>query len=49
MNRKQRNALDEIANFIDWYTSDDEQRDALFKAAEEYVLQDYALAEEKAQ
>ena len=48
MNTKQRKALDEIANFILWYTSDDERRDDLFKAAEEYVMQDHVLAEEDA-
>lgn len=46
MNRKQRNALDEIANFINWYTSDDERRDDLFKAACDYVEQDHVLQNE---
>lgn len=45
MNAKQRKALDEIANFILWYTSDDERRDELFEAACDYVEQDHYLAD----
>lgn len=48
LNQKQRNALDEIANFILWYTSDDERRDELFEAACDYVEQDHYLTEEDA-
>lgn len=46
LNPKQRSALDEIANFINWYTSDDERRDDLFKAACDYVEQDHVLADD---
>ena len=48
MNTKQRKALDEIANFILWYTSDEVEQERMYKAACDYVEQDHVLTEEDA-
>ena len=48
MNDKQKEALDTIANFIEWYSSDETERDRLWAAACDYVEQDHVLAEEVA-
>lgn len=48
MNDKQKEALDTIANFIEWYSSDETERDRLWAAACDYVEQDHVLAEEEA-
>ena len=45
MDAKQRKALDEIANFIEWYSSDETERDRLWSAACDYVEQDHYLAD----
>lgn len=48
MNDKQKAALDTIANFIEWYSSDETERDRLWAAACDYVEQDHVLTEEDA-
>lgn len=48
MNDKQKAALDTIANFIEWYSSDETERDRLWAAACDYVEQDHVLAEGEA-
>lgn len=47
MNDKQKAALDTIANFIEWYSSDETERDRLWAAACDYVEQDHVLAEQE--
>ena len=47
MNDKQKAALDTIANFIEWYSSDETERDRLWAAACDYVEQDHVLADEE--
>ena len=46
VNDRQKNALETIENFIEWYTSDETERDRLWAAACDYVEQDHVLAEE---
>jgi|694.fasta_scaffold03599_9 hypothetical protein len=46
VNDRQKNALETIANFIEWYASDETERDRLWAAACDYVEQDHVLAEE---
>lgn len=46
MNDNQRDVLNEISNFINWYTSDENDRNRMWEAAKEYVLQDEVLSVE---
>lgn len=48
MNAKQEKALDEIVNFILYFTSDENSREWMIEAAYDYVEQDHVLAEEDA-
>ena len=46
MNAKQREALDTIANFVLYFTSDENSRERLMEVAQEYVEQDHVLKNE---
>ena len=46
MNAKQREALDTIANFVLYFTSDENSRERLIEVAHEYVEQDHVLTNE---
>ena len=46
MNAKQREALDTIANFVLYFTSDENSRERLMEVAHEYVEQDHVLKNE---
>lgn len=46
LNQKQRNALDEIANFILYFTSDEDERERMYQVACDYVEDDHVLTEE---
>lgn len=46
LNKAQRDALDIIANFILYFTSDENSRERMIEAAFDYVEQDHVLMEE---
>ena len=48
MNEKQKTALETIANFIEWYASDETERDRLREAACDYVEEDHVLTDGEA-
>jgi hypothetical protein len=48
VNNKQKAALETIANFIEWYSSNETERDRLWEAACDYVEQDHVLTDGEA-